>query len=116
MTAPLFDGDDEASTPLTPQERADLIPAYITRRVELNAAEQLGVDDADAWAFSRKREALSEAFLCQLHRRMFSGIWKWAGDFRDTEHNIRVAPWRSVKGCPRSRCGETIRSRFAAGC
>ncbi len=94
MTDPLFDADDEASTPLTPQERDDLIPTYITRRSELNAAEQLGIDDADAWAFSRKRDVLSEDFLRALHRRMFSGVWKWAGEFRTTERNIGVEPWK----------------------
>jgi Fic-DOC domain mobile mystery protein B len=94
VTGPLFDADDEASTPLTPQEREDLIPTYITRRSELNEAEQLGIDDADAWAFSRKRDVLSEEFLRELHRHMFFGVWKWAGEFRTTARNIGVEPWK----------------------
>ncbi len=36
----LFDGADDASTPLTAEEREGLIPAYIALRRELNEAEQ----------------------------------------------------------------------------
>jgi Fic-DOC domain mobile mystery protein B len=94
MTDPLTDADDKASTPLTPQEREALIPSYITRRSELNEAEQLGIDNASVWAFSRRRDVLSEDFLRGLHRRMFSGVWKWAGEFRTTPRNIGVDPWQ----------------------
>ena len=39
MTGPLAEQDD-ARTPLTPEEREGLIPSYITLRRELNEAEQ----------------------------------------------------------------------------
>ena len=93
MTDPLIDADDEASTPLTPEERDALIPSYISRRAELNEVEQLGIDNAAAWAFARRRDVLSEEFLCGLHGRMFAGVWKWAGEFRTTPRNIGVEPW-----------------------
>lgn len=35
----LFEGEDEAITPLTQEERGGLIPSYITLRHELNEAE-----------------------------------------------------------------------------
>ena len=41
MSDPLFDGDDEANTPITEDEREDLIPSYITVREELNEAEHV---------------------------------------------------------------------------
>jgi hypothetical protein len=42
MSDPLFDDDgDDASTPLTRDEKNGLIPSYITLRRELNEAEQL---------------------------------------------------------------------------
>ena len=85
---------DDAATPLGPQEREGLIPAYITSRAELNEAEQAGVLAADFWAFSRKRLVLSEKFLLELHRRMFRATWKWAGTFRKTERNIGIEPYR----------------------
>lgn len=91
MTDPLFDQDD-AATPLTPDEREALIPSYITLRRELNEAEQANILDAEQWAFSRKRDVLSEAFLKNLHKRMFDRVWRWAGEFRRTERNIGVDP------------------------
>lgn len=40
MPDPLFADDDDANTPLTAEEREQLIPAYITLRHELNEAER----------------------------------------------------------------------------
>ena len=93
MTDPFLEQDD-ASTPLTPDERADLIPSYITLRRELNEAEQVNIFEAEKWAFARKRDVLNEAFLLNLHRRMFGQVWKWAGKFRTTERNIGVPAYQ----------------------
>ena len=94
MTDPLFEAEDAAATPLTPEERKALIPTYISLRRELNEVEQIGIADADRWAFSRKRNLLDEAFLKGLHRRMFKDVWTWAGTFRKTPRNIGVDAWR----------------------
>lgn len=93
MTDPLLEQDD-ASTPLTPDERADLIPSYITMRHELNEAEQVNIFEAEEWAFARKRDVLNETFLLNLHKRMFGQVWKWAGKIRTTERNIGVPAYR----------------------
>lgn len=93
MTDPLFDQDD-AATPLMHEERDGLIPSYITLRHELNEAEQANILEAEAWAFARKRDVLDEKFLKGLHKRMFGRVWRWAGEFRLTERNIGVAPYR----------------------
>lgn len=94
MTPP-GDGEpgDDAATPLTQEERAGLIPSYITLKQELNEAEQIGIADADRWAFRRRRDVLSEQFLLDLHRRMFGDIWRWAGKFRESPRNIGVDHW-----------------------
>jgi hypothetical protein len=47
----LVDEADHAATPLTPDERKDLIPSYIKTRDQLNEAEQLGI--ATASTFNR---------------------------------------------------------------
>jgi fido (protein-threonine AMPylation protein) len=71
MSDPLFEADDEANTPLTPEGREGLIPTYITTRAELNEAEQENIAEADLWAFARKRGDVVDAdFLMSLHRRM----------------------------------------------
>ena len=94
MSDPLIDAEDDAATPLTPEERDALIPTYITLRRELNEVEQIGIADADRWAFSRRRNVLDEDFLHALHKRMFGSVWKWAGDFRTTPRNIGVEAWQ----------------------
>jgi Fic-DOC domain mobile mystery protein B len=88
-----FDADDDA-TPLTVEERNGLIPTHIALRSELNELEQRNIAEGDRWAFSRKRNVLDEAFLRGLHRRMFIDVWKWAGDYRTTERNLGIAPYK----------------------
>ncbi|NEI73594.1 mobile mystery protein B [Rhizobium lusitanum] len=94
MSGPLIDAEDDAATPLTPDERRDLIPSYITTRDQLNEVEQLGIAEADRWAFGRKRDVLDERFLLGLHKRMFRDVWKWAGSFRTTPRNIGVDAYK----------------------
>lgn len=76
------------ATPLTPEERAELIPAHIAYRAELNAAEQENIARGQDWALSRKRNLLSERFLKDLHKRMLGDVWRWAGDYRRTQRNL----------------------------
>ena len=89
---------DDASTPLTEDERKALIPAYITLRHELNEAEQVNILEAAEWAFARKRKILSERFLTDLHKRMFGRVWRWAGKFRRTARNIGVEAYQIPQG------------------
>ena len=93
MTDPLLEQDD-ASTPLTHEERKGLLPSYITLRSELNEAEQANILEAEEWAFNRKRDVLDEAFLTNLHKRMFGRVWRWAGQFRKTDRNIGIDAYR----------------------
>ncbi len=93
MSDPLIE-QDEASTPLTPEEQEGLIPSYITLRSELNEAEQANILDAEEWAFNRRRDVLSEKFLTDLHKRMFGRVWKWAGTYRRSGKNIGVDAYR----------------------
>jgi Fic-DOC domain mobile mystery protein B len=90
----MFAGDDDANTPLTPEEREGLIPAYITVRRDLNEAEQANIADALAWVRSRSRNVLDEAFLRTLHKRMFGQVWRWAAQYRQTGRSIGVEAWR----------------------
>ncbi|RCS21669.1 mobile mystery protein B [Phyllobacterium salinisoli] len=91
---PLFLDDDEANTPLTAEEREQLIPSYITLRHELNEAEQVNIGEGLRWAMSRKRDVLDQEFLNELHRRMFGKVWRWAGQYRMTARNIGVDAYR----------------------
>ena len=90
----LFEGDDDANTPLEAEECEQLIPSYITTRAELNEAELANIADAVRWLGSRKRDILDRDFLNTLHKRMFGEVWKWAGGYRTTPRNIGIDAYR----------------------
>jgi Fic-DOC domain mobile mystery protein B len=94
MPDPLFEEDDDTNTPLTAEEREQLIPSYITLRHELNEAEQVNIGEALRWAYGRKRDVLDQDFLNDLHKRMFGDVWRWAGDYRTTARNIGIDGYR----------------------
>ena len=95
MPDPLFIDDDDANTPLTAEEREQLIPAYITLRHELNEAEQINIGQALRWTTARKkRDVLDQNFLRQLHKRMFGDVWRWAGQYRTSARNIGADAYR----------------------
>lgn len=95
MTDPFYDGEDEANTPLEAEEREQLIPTYITTRAELNEAEQVNITRASLWLRrARNVDVLDDAFLRDLHKRMFGEVWKWAGQYRKTPRNIGIDAYR----------------------
>ena len=59
----LLNEQDDAATPFSVEEHAELIPSYITLRQELNEAEQANILDAERWAFARQRDVFNEQFL-----------------------------------------------------
>lgn len=94
VSDPIFDGDDEGNTPLTPEEREGLIPSWIATRADLNRAEFDNISRAHGWAGSRARDVLDFDVLLTLHRQMYGRVWRWAGDFRTAGKNIGVDPVR----------------------
>jgi Fic-DOC domain mobile mystery protein B len=88
MSGPLDEPED--ATPLNPEERDGLIPSHVTLRIELNELEQQNILEADEWALARRRDPVDEAFGRRLHRRMFGGVWRWAGSYRASNKNLGV--------------------------
>jgi Fic-DOC domain mobile mystery protein B len=86
----LFEEPDDA-TPLTAEERRELIPAHIAYRRELNEAEQENIARAQDWALNRGRDLVSEKFILELHGQMLGEVWRWAGKFRTSERNLGIA-------------------------
>lgn len=93
MSDPLAPQDD-ASTPLTDEEREGLIPSYITLRGELNDAEQANILEAEGKALRRKQNILDQRALNRLHKNMFGNVWKWAGKFRTSNKNIGIEAYK----------------------
>lgn len=83
--------ESEGETPLTPDELQGLKPSLSTR-AQLNELEQANIIEARIWGMRprvlRRPDLLTDYFARELHRRMFSGVWKWAGKYRTSEKNI----------------------------
>lgn len=81
----------EHETPLTEEEKLDLIPSLSTR-AELNESERANILEARIWAMRprtlKRDDLVTDTFSRELHQRMFDGVWKWAGCYRKTERNL----------------------------
>jgi len=85
--------EPDGATPLDPDEIEGLRFMHITTRGELDQLEQANIVEGLQWLKKQKNtDVLSEGFVCDLHKRLFGQVWKWAGYFRKTEKNIGVYP------------------------
>lgn len=77
-------------TPLSPDDRAGLIPGHIQLRSELNEWEQTNIAKAtQKYLMGRRTLALHESeILKRIHKDMFDETWKWAGKYRQTDTNL----------------------------
>ena len=84
---------EPGSTPLDPNEIDGLRLKYIETQAEVNEAEYANITQAELWLSRiRNPDVLSEKFALQLHKKMFSGVWHWAGTYRRSEKNIGIEP------------------------
>lgn len=85
----------DGATPPTPDERAELEASWVRTRGDLNRAEAEAIAAVQR-TYARRVPALEvlldDLWLRQLHKRMFAGVWGWAGNYRSTERNIGVDP------------------------
>ena len=89
---------EDGQTPLSDEEKNGLRIETITTHGELDEHEQRNIEKAIEWTIHNKfstDQILSEKFIKELHKKMFSEIWTWAGSFRQSEKNIGV-PWVTV--------------------
>lgn len=92
-----FDYKD-GQTPLEEEEKNGLKIKSITTQGELDLFEQLNIEKAVEWTMRtnfKPENILTEKFIKDLHKKMYSDVWKWAGEFRRTEKNIGV-PWTNT--------------------
>ncbi len=86
----------EGPTPLDPDEASGLILTHITTRDELDRWEQDNIIEAQIWLDGKKpKDILNELFLKNLHKRMFSRVWKWAGRYRQKNKNLGI-DWQQI--------------------
>lgn len=86
----------EGQTPLDEDEKEGLRISTIATRGELDEFEQQNIEKAVLWTIRRSfkpEDVFTEAFVKNLHKRMYGDVWKWAGEFRKTNKNIGVDKW-----------------------
>jgi Fic-DOC domain mobile mystery protein B len=97
QVTPVFTEPDGA-TPIEQDDLDELIPTWIGTRRELDRAEQANIVTAVLWAHRRRwapADLLHQGALQELHQRMFSDVWRWAGAYRTRQTNLGVA-WTTI--------------------
>ena len=83
----------KGQSPLEEEEKDELKLKTISTRGELDEFEQANIEKAVEWSlkinFSYEK-ILTVDFIKDVHKRMFSEVWSWAGTFRKTDKNIGV--------------------------
>lgn len=81
--------DRDGSTPLDPDQIMGIKFSHLVNMGELDEVEDLNIQKGLEWLNRQKGDDyLSTEFLCKLHEKLFSDVWKWAGKFRKVEVNI----------------------------
>lgn len=70
--------EPEDATPLTIEEKRELIPSHIAFRSELNELEQENIARAQDWALGRRRVLLSEKFIQAADRHDIAALLLFA--------------------------------------
>ncbi|MGI8618803.1 MAG: mobile mystery protein B [Gemmatimonadaceae bacterium] len=100
------------ATPIDRNEIDGLIPEHLETQAELNQWEAVNIADAERWASQLPAvDVLSTMNLKDLHRRMFSETWQWAGAYRTSDKNISPYHWTRVPELMENLVANT-RARF----
>lgn len=87
----------DETTPIDPDEAADLKLIHITNQSELNRWEQENISEALSWLQQTKpKDILNEDFVRKLHEKMLGNVWKWAGKYRKSDKNIGCS-WQNIR-------------------
>ena len=82
---------DDGATTLDYDELKGLLPTHITSRGELDFLEMENINRAIIWSDSLKTtDIINVEFICKLHKKMFSNVWKWAGKFRKSQKKFGI--------------------------
>ena len=86
----------EGATPIDLDEAQGLLLPHIRTRAELDRWEQENISEAEDAVLRRKqKDILTEKYVRALHKRMFGTVWRWAGEFRQSQKNIGIE-WMQI--------------------
>lgn len=77
--------DRDGQTPLPRELRMGLIPKNVQTMGELDEREEENILEGLLWLEKNSKEILDFEFFCKLHKKLFSKVWKWAGQIRTHE-------------------------------
>lgn len=83
----------DGQTPINEEEIEGLKIKSISTMGDLDEFEQQNIEHAVQWVNSRSfkpDQVLDIDFIQNVHKRMFSNVWKWAGQFRQSNKNLGV--------------------------
>ena len=84
------------ATPIDPDEALDLIPKHISTQADLNAWEEMNIVEGANWVARQKIiQGLDEGLVREMHSRMFTKTWLWAGTFRKSAKSIGI-DWTQI--------------------
>lgn len=89
----------KGQTPLNEEEKEGLLIKTITLQKELDEFEQLNIEKAVEWIIHgnlKLERILSEKFIKDVHKKMYSDVWKWAGEYRKSEKNMGIK-WTRIR-------------------
>ena len=66
------------------------LPFNFFRNMEVYIIRHTPVAVGKDTCYGQSDVSLSETFIQDLHKRMYSNVWKWAGEYRKTNKNIGV--------------------------
>ncbi len=95
--------DRDGQTPLPDHLKKGLIPKNIQTVGELDEYEEANVAEGLLWLEEKPhKNFLKYDFWLNLHTKLFSDVWKWAGEIRDHElnnpyFNLPHQIWPSLK-------------------
>lgn len=79
------------ATLIDPDEALGLIPKHIMFQDQLNAWEEINIEEGAQWIKRQKvLNNLNEGLVRELHLRMFNKTWLWAGKYRKSAKNIGI--------------------------
>lgn len=100
----------DGQAPIDKDERSGLLIETISTKAELDEFEQQNIEEAMQWVLARKfnaQEVFTEKFICNLHKRMYSNVWTWAGEFRKTDKNLGIDKFQ-IPMMLRSLCDDAL--------
>lgn len=79
--------DRDGQTPLPPELRKGLKLKHIQSMGELDEYEEENIAECILWLGKQSKYPIDQYFWFQLHKKLFSNVWSWAGEVRTHELN-----------------------------